>query len=232
MVVESEDYKLEILKYAVNQCIDLFLPKSSKDALSVILYKSNEVVWRVVTEIYTRSGHQIDFVFVRDVLNLRIEPLQNKIAEEERIRKEKEAKEAIIRAKLEAKKLAKIAEQERRYKKRKEEEERKLQELKKVNPDINIDNYKKFDAFIRIKDIIAYQLEVESERINLDTILDKDLNIDRYDNYIGGSADLMETVMAIEEELDIEISDEEQKNISSYTVAQLVDFVMQKANLY
>ena len=38
--------------------------------------------------------------------------------------------------------------------------------------------------------------------------------------------------MAIEEELDIEISDEEQENISSYTVAQLVDFVMQKAKLY
>ena len=73
---------------------------------------------------------------------------------------------------------------------------------------------------------------VESEQINLDTILDKDLNIDRYDNYISGSADLMETVMAIEEELDIEISDEEQENISSYTVAQLVDFVMQKAKLY
>ena len=57
MVVESEDYKLEILKYAVNQSIDRLLPKSSEDALSIILYQSNEVVWRVATEIYTKSGH-------------------------------------------------------------------------------------------------------------------------------------------------------------------------------
>ena len=178
------------------------------------------------------NSGKVDFIFIRDALNSRIELFQNKIAEEKRIRKEKEVKEAKIRAKLEAKRLAKIAGQERIKKERKEQEERKLQELKKANPDTDIDNYKKFDTFIRIKDIIAYQLEVKSEQINLDTILDKDLNIDRYDNYISGSADLMETVMAIEEELDIEISDEEQENISSYTVAQLVDFVMQKAKLY
>lgn len=44
MTVESEDYKLEVLEYAVNQCIDRLLPESNKDALSMIIYKSNEVV--------------------------------------------------------------------------------------------------------------------------------------------------------------------------------------------
>ena len=44
MTVESEDYKLEVLEYAVNQCIDHLLPESNKDALSMIIYKSNEVV--------------------------------------------------------------------------------------------------------------------------------------------------------------------------------------------
>ena len=78
MSVEECDYKLEILEYAVNQCIDWLLPSSSEDALSVILYQSNEVVWRVATEIYTKSGHQIDFVFIRGILNLRVEPLRKK----------------------------------------------------------------------------------------------------------------------------------------------------------
>ena len=90
MSVEERDYKFEVLKYAINQCIDRLLPGSSEDALSVILYQSNEVVWRVATEIYTKSGHQVDFVFIRDILNLRVEPLQKKIAEEKRIRTELE----------------------------------------------------------------------------------------------------------------------------------------------
>ena len=68
---ESEDYKFEILKYAVNQSIDRLLPKGNKDALSVILYQSNEVVWRVATEIYTKSGHQVDFVFIKDIVGVK-----------------------------------------------------------------------------------------------------------------------------------------------------------------
>ena len=91
MSVESQDYKFEVLEYAVNKCIDRLLPDNSQSALSVILYQSNEIVWRVATEIYTKSGHQLDFVFIRDILNLRIEPLQEKIAEEERIKAELEA---------------------------------------------------------------------------------------------------------------------------------------------
>ena len=38
--------------------------------------------------------------------------------------------------------------------------------------------------------------------------------------------------MAIEEEFEIEISCKEEEAISSYTVAQLVDFVVPKTNLY
>lgn len=86
------------MKYAVDQTIDLLLPNSDQDALSIILYQSNEVVWRVATEIYTKSGHQVDFVFIRDLLNLRIESLKNMIAEEERIKAELEAKRRIKEA--------------------------------------------------------------------------------------------------------------------------------------
>ena len=125
MAVENENYKLEILEYAVNQSIDRLLPKSSEDALNAILHRSNEVVWRVATDIYTKSGHQIDFVFIKDLLNSRIEPLRNKIAEEERIRKGKEAEEARVKAELEAQRLAKQAKEEI-IRKQKEAEKAKI----------------------------------------------------------------------------------------------------------
>jgi acyl carrier protein len=101
MTVEREDYKLEVLEYAVNQCIDRLLPESNKNALSVIIDRSNEVVWRVATDIYTKSGHKIDFSFVRNLLNLRIEPLRIKIAEEVIIKAELEAQRQIRKAKEE-----------------------------------------------------------------------------------------------------------------------------------
>ena len=78
MNIEKQNYELHLFKYAVNQCIDNLLPNNSQEALNVIVYRSDEVVWRVATEIYTKSGHQIDFLFIHDLLNLRIEPLKIK----------------------------------------------------------------------------------------------------------------------------------------------------------
>ncbi|HEY9768433.1 MAG TPA: hypothetical protein V6C71_07960 [Coleofasciculaceae cyanobacterium] len=199
MTVESEDYKLEVLEYAVNQCIDCLLPESNENALSAILYQSNEVVWRVATDIYSKSGYQIDFVFIRDILNLKVEPLQRKIAEKEKIRKEqerirkakeadeakireelkakrlaKEVEEAKIKAKLEAEKLAKIAEQKQIEKERKEKEQKKLQEFKETNPGIHINKYEELETFLevfdRVKNVIVDRLEVNGEAINKEKI--------------------------------------------------------------
>jgi hypothetical protein len=36
MSFENQDYKLEVLEYAINQCIDRLLPNISEDALSII----------------------------------------------------------------------------------------------------------------------------------------------------------------------------------------------------
>ncbi len=262
MTVENQDYKLRILDHAVNQCIDNLLPNSNEDALSVILYQGNEIVWRVATEIYTKSGHQIDFLFIRELLNLRIKPLQNQIAEKERIRQEKEAEKSRITAELEAQKLAKEIEEERLRKireaeaaqiraeqeiikkKREEEEQKKLQKFKQEYPDINIKNYKEFEFFIRIKNIIIEQLEVEEEQVKLDTIFG-DLIPESYDDwrdkmqrehtwcYSSGyinSRDLeqVELIMTIEEEFNIEISDGKCEDFFSWNVGKLVNLVMQE----
>ncbi len=93
MTVENQNYELHILNYAINKYIDNILPSNSQDALNVIIYQSDDLVWRVATEIYTKSGYKIDFSWIQDILNLRIEPLKFKIAEQERIRKQKAKQE-------------------------------------------------------------------------------------------------------------------------------------------
>ena len=211
MVIESEDYKLEILKYAINQSIDRLLPKSCEDALNVILYQSNEVVQRVATEIYTKSGHQVDFIFIRDLLNLRIEPLRNKIAKEERIkaeleaqkrigeaeqertRKEKEAEQAKISAKLEVDRLAREAKQKKAREQQKEIKQKQLQEFVQASSNISV------VVIDKIEGIIADQLEVDREKITMDAYLDSHLGAD--------DLDIVELMMALEEEFDVEIPD-------------------------
>lgn len=252
MTVENQDYKLKILEYAINQCIDSLLPNSSEDALSIILYQSNEIVWRVATEIYTKSGHKIDFLFILDILNIRIEPLQNKIAEEERIRKNREAEEARIRAELEAQRLAKEIEEERlrkireaeaakiraeeaRIRKEREaEEQKKLQELKQACLNIEIDSSQelkiiKNQIITRVKDVIVELLEVEEEDITLEVNFTNDLGADELEE--------IELIMAIEEEFDFDIEFPEPipwgrysslSDIDCDTVGKLITFVMQK----
>ena len=226
MSVEERNYKFEVLEYAVNQSIYRLLPNNNEEALSVILYQCNEVVWRVATEIYTKSGHQVDFSFIRDVLILKIEPLRKQIAEEDRIRQEKEAEEARIQAELEAQRLAKQIEEERirkeqrakieseklakkanqeKIRREKEAEEAKLRKQKeeakqqKLQQFIKVNSNINIDIFLRIEKIIIEELMVEEKQITLNSILSKDLGAD--------DLDVVELIQVIEKEFDIEIPD-------------------------
>lgn len=68
-------------------------------------------------------------------------------------------------------------------------------------------------SFEKIRDIIVEQLNVEPSMVTMDTNLMKDLEAD--------SLDAVEIIMAIEEEFDIEIPDEEAENFQ--VVSDLVD---------
>jgi acyl carrier protein len=70
-------------------------------------------------------------------------------------------------------------------------------------------------VFDKIKEIIVEQLNVEEGDVTLDTNLMKDLEAD--------SLDAVEIIMAIEEEYEIEIPDEEAEKFA--TVADLVNYV-------
>jgi len=71
----------------------------------------------------------------------------------------------------------------------------------------------------KIKDIVAEQLGVEKEDINEDTSFDE-LNAD--------SLDIVELIMALEEEFDLEIPDEDAEKLT--TVGAAVAYVKSKQN--
>ncbi|SCG83482.1 Acyl carrier protein ACP [Proteiniborus sp. DW1] len=70
-------------------------------------------------------------------------------------------------------------------------------------------------VFEKIKKLIAEQLDVEESEITLESSFQEDLDAD--------SLDVVELIMAIEDEFDIEISDEEAEKI--VTVKDAVNYI-------
>lgn len=70
------------------------------------------------------------------------------------------------------------------------------------------------DIFATVKEIIALELAVDADEVTADATFD-DLGAD--------SLDIVEVVMAFEEEFDIEISDEDAEDIN--TVQDAVDYI-------
>ncbi|WZL78001.1 acyl carrier protein [Eubacteriales bacterium mix99] len=69
--------------------------------------------------------------------------------------------------------------------------------------------------FEKIRDIIAEQLGVESDDVKMDSSFVDDLGAD--------SLDIVELIMALEEEFNMEIPDEEAEKIA--TVGDVVDYI-------
>ncbi len=67
----------------------------------------------------------------------------------------------------------------------------------------------------KVKEIICDQLGVDADSIEMNTSITDDLSAD--------SLDMIETLMAIEDEFDLEIPDEEVENLK--TVGDLVNYI-------
>lgn len=74
-------------------------------------------------------------------------------------------------------------------------------------------------TFAKVKDIVAEQLSVEADQVVPTASFQNDLNAD--------SLDVVEMVMALEEEFDIEIPDEDAEEIK--TVQDAVNYIDKKA---
>lgn len=70
-------------------------------------------------------------------------------------------------------------------------------------------------VFERVQSIVAERLGVEEDKVTMDAEFIGDLNAD--------SLDLVEVIMAMEQEFDLEIKDEEAENIR--TVGDAVNFI-------
>ncbi|MFO8191241.1 MAG: acyl carrier protein [Bacillota bacterium] len=70
---------------------------------------------------------------------------------------------------------------------------------------------------VKVKKIVAEQLEVDADKLLLDTTFE-DIDAD--------SLDIVELVMALEEEFDLEISDQEIENIK--TVGDVIKYIESK----
>lgn len=74
------------------------------------------------------------------------------------------------------------------------------------------------DTFERIKKIILDHTDIEENKINLNSSFSDDLGAD--------SLDIVEIIMALEEQFEIEITDEEAHSL--ITIKDTVDFVNNK----
>lgn len=73
-------------------------------------------------------------------------------------------------------------------------------------------------VFEKVKSIIAEQLEVDEEKITMDSNIQDDLGAD--------SLDIVDLVMSFEEEFDMEIPDDQVENIK--TVGDVVKYIEEK----
>jgi acyl carrier protein len=189
----KDNYELHILSKAINNCIDKFLPAEANKALYLILHQSDDLVWEISTSIFLISGHKVDFSLVRDLANARVESL--KILGLEQL--EAEIKRKVEEEATRIEKARLNAEQEAH---RKAEEEEKLKQAG-FNLEENENRFSlEVEVFYKLQGIIVDKLEVEADRVTLDSNVTEDLGADELD--------VTELIMAIEEEFEIELNQE------------------------
>lgn len=230
--LNQDDYELKILKTVVETHLDKTIA-FTEEGLKSLESNRDRHVWELSTKIYSQSGHKVEFHLAKDMANSWLESKKKQLAkvrwaEAEKVRQiaaekayqvaevnrriaEREAieKDRIGRRTLLLKEIDKFAEQIA---------DAKLKGNDEVEHILNSLAYTHVGVFFKTKKIFAEQLCVEENIVNLESNIKDDLNAD--------SLDVVELIMAIEEEFDIEIPDEVAYEIT--TVEQTVDYIYYK----
>ncbi|EAW34489.1 phosphopantetheine-binding protein [Lyngbya sp. PCC 8106] len=230
---ESEnEYQLKILDMAANLCLDKIATPTDEN---LIFMESNvdKIVWDMATEIYQQSGFKADLARVRDIVISRLEKMRYQIQLEAERKAVEEAKrlselqeQAEQKAVEEAKRLSELREQaeQKATEEVKREPELRQQAEQKAAEEAKREAELKPEIFLQLRRVLAEQLGFDEEDVNLDSQIEYDLGADW--------ADRTEIPMAIEEEFEIEISDEEIEKIHfpACTVRELFDYLYLKIN--
>jgi acyl carrier protein len=195
---ENEAYNLKIFRIVIDKYLNEAI-HPTEESCKLIESDHDNFIWELASKIYKESGHKVDLVLVRDAVDTRI---------------------ATIKYQLEAQ-AAKIKYQNSEEKNRIAEESRRTSENSNMATEVHptseetliflrkiTDALGKFGGdegkariFVRVCRVISSQLDLDENEVTLDSHLLNHLNADEID--------LLNLVIALEEEFDIEISDEE-----------------------
>jgi acyl carrier protein len=221
---DSKNYEMQILAMMINQYLDDMV-SLSEEKLNQLEANRDQIVWDLATRIYKESGHKVEFHIIRNLINSRIEVMRYQLFF---------SKSSLLESKrIDEEKAMKIAEQKANA----IINDKKIDDTEKITSQ---ENERKLAIFIKVQEIISYQLEVEKSEIHIDDELfylqsssyssysfytsssSFDSWSDLLSNWGGDELDTIDLIMALEEEFELEL---EEKCQEFTTVKKLVDYL-------
>jgi acyl carrier protein len=226
---DSKNYEMQILAMMINQYLDDMV-SLSEEKLNQLEANRDQIVWYLATRIYKESGHKVEFHIIRNLINSRIAVMRYQLFF---------SKSSLLESKrIDEEKAMKIAEQKANA----IINDKKIDDTEKITSQ---ENERQLAIFIKVQEIISDQLEVEKSQIHIEDELFYLQSAERVSSYSsdsfyssyssfgwnscllsnwgGDDLDTIELIAALEEEFDLELSDEKCQEFT--TVKKLVDYL-------
>ncbi len=243
-MTDDQAYNLKIIKKVITYYLDENIP-NNETGLNMLVDQCDDLVYKIASKIYTESGHKVEFFMIRDVIDSRIEPLQEHIIriKEEKARKLEAKKLEQEARKLEAERLAETRWLELEEKRRKQEEIRKIKEetiileekrRKQAEHDYNNSLKKQlketrrsenlYTLFSCIKSIVSKQFNIKLDQITLNSNLTNDFQAD--------CLDCLDLIMALEKLFKIDLSGTilDMNSMNSFSECSTANFLPNNAD--
>lgn len=246
----TDNYESKILTTVVNKYLDEII-SMDRNCLNRLQKNSDEVVWNIVTKIYKESGHKISFESVLDIIKFRIKKLSNNLDHIEKINRLEQERKALEEENKRLEEEGKILEQER--------EKNKI--FNKVLYDFNQNKnqaeifIKVRKIFCEMFDCSESKVNKNtgaitwalyrrsnnwsslhgSQRVSYDYDLKEAENYYKglcmVNDWDGEGLEAVEFVLALEEEFNLEIPDEDSYELLE-TLEKIVEYIDKKINGY
>jgi len=183
---EEKYYELKIFKRVIEDYLDQTTSLTKID-LTNLLANRDKFVWDIATKIYQHSGHQVEFSFVREIVDARIKAIYEHVFKEVHhiaIEKARHQAETVAMESCHVAELKQVS-----------QDPAFLDALNKLNGD-----KRKAMIFMTLRKVISEYSGIDESQVTVDSHLSSLSIVDGLDG--------LELIMVVEEEFDIEISDE------------------------